>query len=182
MKNLGIRIGQGSVCIPQIFTLPEPPQHPHNRDPWNHYCFDTHAPCENKISTDTGIMQIVRTVWDSTFAGQDSSQPSGYFVCSWDSLEWNWKVNIHDGKYIFFTNNKFHMLSTQAGWDSVCTRCEPSDSLPQYENWEDLWTYGYKWGTGAMQGITVTNWLTKMKSKEGKYVRDVRGSKYAAPW
>ncbi len=161
---------------------------PHYNNYWDDFisgtdtCRDTKTPCENIGTTASGIMQLMRTTWDTVFTGQMPGEPTGYTRCNWDSTEWNWKINIHDGKYVYFVNNRFHMTPTQAAWDSICSQCQPSDSLPLYKNREDLSTYGYKWGSPAMQRITGNNWVSTMKLKEGKYVRDVRGSKFARPW
>jgi hypothetical protein len=110
-------------------------------------------------------------------------EPLGYKECSnWDTLAWNWKINIHNGRYAYFTNGYFHMQTYQKQWDSTCVLCDSSEMLPKYPNREDLLTYGYKNGSTQMRKITSENWLQKMKEQEGKYVRDVRGYKYAKPW
>jgi len=146
-------------------------------------CRETKLPCENIASTATGTMQMLRGTWDTLFTGQMPQEPEGYTRCNWDSLAWNWKINIHNGKYVFFVNNPAHMQLYQQAWDSVCTLCNEADSLPLYTNREDLSSYGYKEGASKMRKVTSVNWLDTMKNpKGGKYVRDVRGSKYVKGW
>jgi hypothetical protein len=72
-------------------TLPEN-GHPHSRFPWNHYWFDTHTICENESSTATGIMQIMRTDWETYFYNLHT--PQGYVFTKWDSLAWDWTICI----------------------------------------------------------------------------------------
>lgn len=114
-----------------------------------------------------------------------SYTPGGYYRCIWDSLEWNWRINIANGEYIYFTHN-FYFINKdkeQRNWDSTCTQCRESDSIPKYPNKEDLSIYGYKNGVGYMDTITAENWEAVMNDPvQGDYVRKVRGSKYAKLW
>jgi hypothetical protein len=164
------------------------PYNPHYNNYWDHViaqgdtCIDSLTPCENIASTATGTMQMLRGTWERVFNGSMPDEPLGYTRCIWDSLAWNWKANIHNGKYIHFANNPAHFQSYKKQWDSICVMCNPADSLPLYKNREDLSTYGYKNGSNAMRQVTAENWVTVMKSKEGKYVRDVRGGKHSTPW
>jgi len=165
------------------------PYNPRYNNYWDHVygggatCFDSLTPCENIASTATGTMQMLRTVWDDAFESQNYI-PQGYFPARWDSIAWNWKINIHNGKYIYFTDNYFRINNDieQRMWDSTCVLCNPADSLPQYPNKEDLSTFGYKYGAPVMDTVTASNWKNVMKSSIGRYVRQVRGSKYARPW
>jgi hypothetical protein len=75
------------------------------------------------------------------------------------------------------------MNSKQVLWDSLCTPCNPSDSIPEHPNKEDLSTFGYTYGSNVMDTVKTENWSSIMKNAVlGKYVREVRGSKYARPW
>jgi hypothetical protein len=159
---------------------------------WNNYwdariyagdtCRDSLMPCENTISSAAGTMQLVRGTWEDPFSDTLYIH-QGYNVCRWDSLEWNWQINIENGKFILFTDNRLFMKPEQAFWDSTCTQCDESDSFPKYPNQEDLWVYGYKNGATQMRQLTAKNWESRIEDNErGKYVRDVRGSKYAKLW
>lgn len=165
------------------------PYHPRYNNYWDDVingadtCHDTHYPCENRITTATGTMQMLRRTWERLFSGAMPYEPHGYTTCGWDSLAWNWKINISGGKYIYFVNNFFHMTKDQKTWDSLCVNCNEADSLPPKPNKEDLSVYGYKWGSRLMREVTKDNWKDTMSDPRfGKYVRDVRGSKYAKPW
>jgi hypothetical protein len=121
-------------------------------------CYDTHTPCENTAGTATGTMQIERTQFYKVFAGL-VVVPSGYSRCLWDSLAWNWKINIHNGKYIFSPYNRYYMNGDQKTWDSVCVSCNPSDPVPRFPNREDLSSYGYNQGVTAMaKDLDRNNW------------------------
>jgi hypothetical protein len=162
---------------------------------WNNYwdhvivgqdtCYETKFPCENIASTATGTMQMIRyKLWEPAF-GRPDYFPPGYFQVSWDSLAWSWKINVFNGKFIYFIDNFARMTPEQKTWPLVCELCDPADSVPLYPNQEDLSTYGYHEGANAMRQINSDNWLQIMKSNEdegAKYVRKVRGSKYAKEW
>jgi hypothetical protein len=159
-----------------------PPYPPHQQtfDPYNHYWEDaTKVPCENSGGTATGIMQMLRTDWEEAFDSATYT-PTGYYRCKWDSLAWSWKINIANGKYIYFINYRSRLRDYQEKWDSVCVECEVSDSVPKYPNREDLLIYGYTNGSGKMRQVTTLNWDDRM----GKdiYVKRVRGNKHEKPW
>jgi hypothetical protein len=146
-------------------------------------CIDSLTPCESRISTATGIMQMLRGTWERAFRRRDYI-PQGYYQCIWDSLAWDWRVNIQNGRFIYFTDNFYRINNNpaQRTWDSTCTQCNEADSIPSKPNKEDLSVYGYKYGFPVMDTVTTKNWKNVMTSKAGEYVRDVRGSKYAKPW
>jgi hypothetical protein len=167
----------------------------HYNPPWNNYwddvitgtdtCFETKYPCENIISTATGTMQMIRTVWEPAFTRPDYV-PTGYYRVSWDSLAWNWALNVFNGKFIYWTDNFFRInlpTNPQRNWDSLCVLCDPADSVPLYPNKEDLSTFGYKRGATEMMNITKDSWNRTMEDTDGgRYVQKVRGSKYARHW
>jgi len=149
-------------------------------------CHDNHLPCENTWSGATGTMQMVRSVWKTAFL--DSMRvPRGYVaICSWDSLAWNWGINIRNGKYIFLRDN-YHEIrkhSNIAKWDSVCVNCSTEDSIPEYPNKEDLSSYIYNQGNKILSTIDENKWDSVMTAEtDGAiYVRNVRGSKHVKPW
>jgi hypothetical protein len=147
-------------------------------------CVDSLTPCENRLSTATGTMQMLRGTWETAF---DSAGyiPSGYHVARWDSLAWNWKINIQNGKFIYFRDNFYRINragNAQRTWDSLCTLCNPADTIPAFPNKEDLSTYGYKYGFYGMDSVTTKNWNAVMKSPAAFYVRGVRRNKHERPW
>ena len=148
----------------------------------SHYWNDTHTPCENGNSTATGIMQMLRTTWDDCFAGLMPDEPLGYTQCNWDSVAWNWKVNIHNGKYIFFVNNYHHINlpnNPQRNWDSLYF--PESNYTPDTRNKEDLSAYGYKLGAKEMKKIiTQSDWDNKVKIFGD--VVNTRKYKHERPW
>jgi len=148
-------------------------------------CADSLMPCENTISSATGTMQITRRWWQDAFRGITHT-PQGYYRAGWDSLAWSWKINVFNGRYIFLKDNYYQIWHNpeQKDWDSVCVLCSPEDSIPEYENKEDLSSYGYHEGAPAMSAITDKNWdeIMSGQSDGAKYVRNVRGSKYARAW
>lgn len=164
----------------------------HYNDYWDYFidshgdtCYDTRTPCENIGSTATGTMQMQRSSFEKVFLGNISGIPSTYIRCSWDSLAWNWKMNISNGKYVFFPYNKYYMTLTQRTWDSVCVLCDPASMFPKYPNREDLSSYGYNQGVTHMANdITKENWKTKMgeDTPGAIYVRALRLHKYVQPW
>jgi hypothetical protein len=163
--------------------------HPYNSR-WNNYwddvisghdtCSEIKLPCENTISTASGTMQMLRSVWEDAFNGINH-RPLGYYRCSWDTLEWNWKINIFNGKYIIFRDYPSRLTGAQKKWDSVCTQCSESDSIPRYPNREDLVTYGYRLGSGNMRNVTADNWKTTVQI-DTIYVQPVRSAKHRRPW
>jgi hypothetical protein len=145
-------------------------------------CVDSLQPCENRLSTATGTMQMLRTVWASAFA-KTNYIPSSYYRCIWDSLAWSWKINVFNGRYIYFKDNFYRIWKNpqQCTWDSVCTRCDAADSFPAYPNKEDLSVYGYKNGAPAMGSITADNWKNTVGA-DTDYVAPVRSAKHRRPW
>jgi len=145
-------------------------------------CVDSLAPCENRISTATGTMQMLRTVWAPAFRRPDYIPP-GYYRTEWDSLAWSWKINVQNGRFIYFTDNFFRINhnARQSHWDSLCTRCSPSDSFPAFPNKEDLAVYGYKYGAGVMGHVNDDNWKETVKA-DTFYVVPIRSAKYRRPW
>jgi hypothetical protein len=172
---------------------------------WNHYwdtfvssqgdtCFDTRFPCENAIEprgTDTGIMQIVRQGigwgWGSFFERADS-WPTGYFRASWDSLSWNWQLNIFNGKYI---HDIYYPAKFTAEQRSFPDSCPFSDcgSFPAKKNKEDLKSYGYHAGEQDMKKIVndslwkeiICDTIPPIR-EDADYVQKVRGFYYGKPW
>jgi hypothetical protein len=147
----------------------------------NHYWNDTKTPCENGNSTATGTMQIMRVWWDSLFAGLKSG-PAGFDTCSWDSLAWNWKLNIHNGKYIYTVNNYYYinrLTNPQHLWPSYYF--PENDYTPDLRNKEDLSSYGYKVGYPGMNAIQdSTDWVNKVMTYDD--VVNTRKYKHERPW
>ncbi len=143
-------------------------------------CLDTRFPCENRLSTATGIMQMLRSTWENLFnLSGVYTEPDSFYACKWDSLAWSWKINIFNGKYIHQKSCFYHMTSAQKAWDSLYTPA--SDYTPDSTNREDLATYGYKEGSTFMRKIrTLKDWNTKIKSFF--YVNNVRMYKDEKPW
>ncbi len=148
----------------------------------NYWSDNTKCPCENRTSTATGTMQMLRKTWERTFNGSKYNPTAGFDTCRWDSLSWNWKINIFNGNFIYFKDNFYYINDDpeQSNWDSLCTECEESDSTSKHPNKEDLAVYGYTWGAPAMGKVDTLNWDTKVKNDV--YVKRVRGNKHAKPW
>jgi hypothetical protein len=162
--------------------------HPVVSNPWNHYWFDTFTPCENKRSTATGIMQFLRKTWEKTFSGHDSTQPGGYYVCKWDSLAWNWRLCIRNGKYIFDDYLSKKYKDKQWSFPDSCP-FSSCNYFPSKKNKEDLRTFGYTAKhLDDMQAIqTDADWAntigrTPPTTREAKYAQDVRRYRYEKPW
>jgi len=103
---------------------------------------------ENTRSTATGTMQMLRGTWERVFRGSAFiGEPPGYFACKWDSLAWNWKINVFNGKYVH-QKSMFYRINNpkypQNAWDSLYF--PSSDYTPDIPNKEDLATYGFKEG------------------------------------
>jgi hypothetical protein len=147
----------------------------------NHYWNDTKTPCENGSSTATGTMQIMRSSWERLFSGQITGPP-GFDTCSWDSLAWNWNINVHNGVYIYTVNNYYYInqaLNPQHLWPSYYY--PENDYTPDLRNKEDLSSYGYKVGAPIMMKIeTLSDWVTKVKNKSD--IVDTRKYKHERPW
>jgi hypothetical protein len=177
------------------------PRHCHEgttyNDRWNHYwdlfinsigdtCFDTRTPCENRFGTDTGLMQIYRKVWETTFdsTAHIGEYPQTFIICRWDSLAWNWKINLFNGKWIYFVDNFYHINQTnppnpQRNWDSLYFPA--SDYTPDSTNKEDIVVYGYKEGATKMKKIkTQEDWDNNIVKND--YVLNVRRFKDTKPW
>jgi hypothetical protein len=183
------------------------PAHCHNpyNPRWNHYwddringpdtCRDTKTPCENAVdyaadtlSKDTGVMQIYRTTWEKVFNGSyQGGYPQTFRRCLWDSLAWNWKVCIENGRWIFEDAMPAKMLPPQHAFPDSCSYAN-CDSVPDIANEENLANYGYHAGEGNMQRIiSQATWNTYInnpdptKPKEvdrANYVKWVRRYKY----
>jgi len=176
----------------------------HCRNPynvrWNHYwddringadtCRDTKTPCENATDTtakDTGIMQIFRTTWESTFdsTAHFGEYPMTFQVCKWDSLAWSWQINIRNGRWIFQEAMRHKMLPEQWAFPESCSfaRC---DSVPDSTNREDLGNYGYHAGEGNMRRIKsqklwndyINNPTVADEVQRANYIKRVRRYKY----
>jgi len=144
-------------------------------------CPDTRMPCENRLSTATGTMQMMRTTWEKAFEKPDY-EPSGYFRAHWDSLAWSWKINIVNGKFIYFTDNFYHInksTNPQRNWDSLYL--PQTDYTPDSTNKEDISVYGYYVGATRMKKIN-TQQLWDDSVKTNFYVINVRRFKDTKPW
>jgi hypothetical protein len=146
-------------------------------------------------STATGIMQILRTVWEGQFNGTHEDGPvdtlNGHpFYCSWDSVAWNWKIFIHKGAYII---NKYLPTKFNNGQDTFPDSCPftECDTFPSKKNKTDLLALGYNQGYGFMNNvIDSTTWVKYISKKPGdegyedyhKYVQEVRKFYYRRPW
>ena len=161
------------------------PYNPQWNNYWDHVisaqdtCIETRFPCENIGSTATGTMQILRSYWENVFLGIDETPlPETYFQCSWDSLAWNWGINIFNGRYIIHDVNFEKMTDTQDGWDSLYF--PSNDYTPDEPNREDLSSYGYYEGWPTMQFVTEENWKKRVLKHD--YVVKVRRYKDQKPW
>ncbi len=108
--------------------------------------------------------------------------PPGYFQVSWDSLAWSWKINVFNGKFIYWTDNFHHInlpTNPQRNWDSLYI--PESDYTPDIPNKEDISVYGYYVGATRMKKInTATMWKDSVMTMY--YVVDVRRYKHTKPW
>jgi hypothetical protein len=165
---------------------------------WNHYwdnyirlngdtCLETKTPCENAGGSDTGIMQIYRTVWETTFDSSyhDWGYPQTFRVCKWDSLAWNWKICIENGKWIFEQAMPAKMTPDQDLFPDSCSYAN-CDSVPDIANKEDLANYGYHASEQDMWRIkSQENWntyinnpITPRDREQANYIKWVRRYKY----
>ncbi len=167
--------------------IPYPP-HQHGYYQWNHYWPDTKTPCENGVSTATGIMQIMRKWWHAYFAAIPRiPADTGYVRATWDSLAWNWQALIRNGKFIHdvYLPNRF--MSTQKLFPDSCPFAD-CDTFPSKKNKEDLKAYGYYTNETMMaQILSDADWKTKIgttppPTKEAEYVQDIRKYTYRKPW
>ncbi len=156
---------------------------------WNNYWGadstrpnNSRMPCEGDGSKDSGIMQLNRHVLEKVFNGSyDGSYPEGRFYCEWDSLTWNWKLNIFNAKWWTEAALCSVMTDTQKLWPDSCsyTNC---DSLPRKANKEDLSNYGYHAGETRMKKITTDDkwkeYILEGTDDFADYARKVRRWKY----
>jgi len=168
---------------------------------WNHYwddrihdgdtCRDTHTPCENDTGWDTGIMQIYRRYkksagWEGFFKSANST-PTGYVRVTWDSLAWNWKICIDNGKYIHDIYMLAKLDSIQEEFPDSCSLVD-CDTFPKNKNIQDLLTYGYHRGEKAMNEIKDDDtWKEFIGVKDNPpngadYVQKVRKFYYRKSW
>jgi len=172
---------------------------------WNHYwdifvnslgdtCQDTRFPCENRYGMDTGIMQIYRefdttdvvTGWEAFFNGADRL-PSGYIRVNWDSLAWNWNINIYNGIYIHDVYMPAKFTEEQRPFPDSCS-FSACDTFPTQKNKEDLKSYGYHRGENYMKQVkTDKDWAEFIAKKTNRqeyhvYVQNVRKFTYRRPW
>jgi hypothetical protein len=173
---------------------------------WNHYwddrivgadtCQDSLTPCENASWTDTGIMQIIRKYrggspwsWERHFSTPNNA-PSGYQRATWDSLAWNWTINIFNGKYIH-DNYYSYLINKDTIQNEFPDSCAFSDCgfFPLTKNKEDLRTYAYHSGENAMSKILndslwsaiIGDTLPPIR-EDADYVQKVRRYNYEKPW
>jgi hypothetical protein len=173
--------------------------HGQYRPCWNQYwddfivnndtCRGSHKPCENTISTATGVMQILRLkdCWEPLFAGLKPGYPAGFDTCLWDSLAWNWKVCIDNGKYIHDIYMQAKFAPEQEEFPDSCSLAD-CDTFPKSKNQEDLKTFGYHKGEDFMKLIIDDDtWKLYIADKDrrdewSRYVQDVRKYFYRKPW
>jgi hypothetical protein len=82
---------------------------------------------------------MLRSVWAPAFA-KANYIPSGYYRCIWDSLAWSWKINVLNGRFIYFTDNFYRInqpTNPQRNWDSLYLPA--TDYSPDRPNKEDLY-------------------------------------------
>jgi hypothetical protein len=176
--------------------------HSHCDDPynaqWNNYwdtfvgsqgdtCLDTRFPCENRWGLDTGIMQLYRTTWETVFdsSGHQGEYPQTFTVCRWDSLAWNWQLNIDNGSWIMTDAMPHKMTRSQKMFPDSCSFAD-CDSVPTQPNKEDLSTYGFHAGEGNMRRLIdevtwntyIFNPPTPLDADYADYVKLVRRYKY----
>jgi hypothetical protein len=165
---------------------------------WNHYwdtfvgshgdtCVDTRHPCENRWGLDTGIMQLYRTTWETVFdsTGHQGEYPQTFTVCRWDSLTWNWQLNIDNGSWIMTDAMPHKMTESQQLFPDSCSYAD-CDSVPSEPNKEDLTTYGFHAGEGNMRRLRdritwntyIFNPPTPLDEDYADYVKLVRRYKY----
>jgi len=161
------------------------PPHEHGYNRWNHYWPDTQTPCENRRSTATGIMQMLRRWWWEYFEGSPHFPDTGYTKVTWDSLGWNWRICIRNGKFIHDVYYANRYKPEQKLFPDSCSYGDCGLS-PKKKNKEDLRTYAYTTNLDMMQAIqTDTDWNRKIRdatTREAIYVKDVRRYTYEKPW
>jgi len=171
-------------------TMKYPP-HPARQVHLNHYWDDTATPCENGFDVDSGIMQIYRTAntwsWQKHFS-VPNSKPDGYYQVTWDSLMWNWKINITNGIYIHDDYYPAKFNEPQKNFPDSCAFVD-CGTFPKKKNKADLRSYGYHAGEQDMGKIkTDDDWneiicdIMPPIREDAKYVQLVRKYKYERPW
>jgi hypothetical protein len=151
----------------------------------NYWSDASKCPCENGSSTATGIMQMLRTKWQYQFLGDSDATPydiinGDTFFCSWDSVAWNWKVNIHKGNYIYFQYLTGHLKPEQLAFPESCSYSECGDT-PLKKNKIDLRFYGYHHGRTAMRKILDDiKWAEEVE--DDVYTNIVRTNYYKKEW
>ena len=202
MFSAGLETDQSRAIAWQEYAGWGDPIHCHNpyNPRWNHYwddringadtCRDSKTPCENASDTlakDTGIMQIFRTTWENTFLGISgvNHYPAVRIYAKWDSVAWNWKTNIADGRWIFEEAMPHVMTAQQQQFPDSCSFAD-CDSVPDTANQEDLANYGYHAGEGNMRRITsqklwngyINNPPDSSEIERANYIKWVRRYKY----
>ncbi len=169
---------------------------------WNHYwdnriyagatCRDSLTPCENTGWLDTGIMQIIRRErrtpggWETHFKASNSI-PSGYIPVSWDSLAWNWRICINNGRYIHDVYMPTKFTPEQDSFPDSCSFAD-CDTFPKNKNKEDLKAYGYHRGENRMKEVINDDaWKLYIADDSepqeySVYVQNVRKYYYRKPW
>lgn len=146
-------------------------------------------------NTATGIMQILRTVWEGQFNGTHEDGPvdifNGHpFFCSWDSVAWNWKIFVHKGAYIInkYLPNKINLDTIQRTFPDSCPFAE-CDTFPSKKNKTDLIALGYNQGFPFMYRVKNDSlwgvYISRTKSPVPDYctyVQEVRKYFYRKPW
>jgi hypothetical protein len=112
-------------------------------------------PCEGDNSRDSGIMQMNRywlaPVFEDTI--QYEYYPAGRVYCLWDSLSWNWILNIYNAQWWVDSALSSNLQGDQPTWPDSCPY-SICDSIPREPNKEDLTNYGYHSGEPGMWAIT----------------------------
>jgi hypothetical protein len=132
-------------------------------------------------------MQTYRTAvtwsWENHFSTTGHS-PAGYTPAPWDSLAWNWKVCIENGRWIFEEAMPAKMVPQQRAFPDSCSYIN-CDSVPDIANQEDLANYGYHAGETKMRRITTqllwNNYInnpSKSEADRANYIKWVRRYKY----
>jgi len=157
-------------------------------------CVDSLTPCENAWGVDTGIMQIFRIFdtsgtrgWENWFAPGAIHSPVGYIVTPWDSMTWDWTINIYNGKYIHDIYMPAKFTAEQRAFPESCSFTD-CDTFPARKNKEDLKSYGYHRGENEMKKVkTDADWETYIadtlhQQEYSIYVQNVRKYAYRRPW
>ena len=155
-------------------------------------CIDSLTPCENRWGVDTGIMQIFRTAatwsWENWFSPGAIHPPGGYIPARWDSMTWDWTINIANGKYIHDIYMPYKFNAAQRAFPESCSY-EECELFPRSKNKEDLKSYGYHAGEVDMKKITsdslwdeiICDTIPPIK-EDADYVQKVRRFNYERPW